>query len=228
LTDETSRRRYDQTGSTSDRPSPEEVFRSQGFGGGYHHGPTPEDLFQAFFGAQGAHSRRGGRAGFTFFEGDGTFFEPRTFGGGNRFQQQRHANGRQFHHQPSASSAYAPFFGLMLLFLLIIVLNFFTRAASPQSDSFTLWKTEEHTVPHYTSEGLAYWLPPDFYSSATLLAEKHRKAMDTDVYNAWYRFREHECAQDLSQSRRNFAQPPRPRSCGLFDELKALKNRREW
>lgn len=225
LTDDTSRRRYDQTGSTSDRPTSSQYYQSQGFGGGPGYAGTPEDFFNAFFAGHNTYSRRSGRpSGFSFFEDGSSFFEQPN---GARFQQH---NGfyRRTQPQPSAASAFAPFLGLIAIFLFVVLLNYIGRSGSTTSDPFTLWKTDEHNTPHFTSDGLPYWLSPGYYSSSTLLSEKHRKAMDNDVYNAWYRFRDRECAQDRSQTRRNFAQPAEPRSCHLFEELKSLKNRREW
>lgn len=227
LTDETARRRYDQTGSTSDRPAPQEYFRGGGFSGGPHDGPTAEDIFEAFFGNQGTRSRRGPGRPFFFDTDSGPFFQ-----GGPTFHQypHQHQQERQFYTRrasPQSSASFmTPLFGLVAFLILLFVLNFVANRATP-GPVFSLRKSQEHSVPHYTKEGLKYWLSPGYYDSSTLLSNSHQRTMDNNVYNAWLRFREQECSQDLSQARRG-AQPARPKSCAQYDELRNLKNSREW
>lgn len=230
LTDETARRRYDQTGSTSDRPTADEYF-----GGGARHygnpyGPTAEDIFEQFF-TQGARSRRGAGPGFNGFYANENPFFTANFGGGNPFFQHqtgpRHA--RQQNHQPQgAFGAFGPLLGIFAFLMIMFTVSMMTsRSSTPTPDPFSLWQTDFHSVPHFTSEGLSFWLNPGHHDSATLLKESARKAMDRDVYQAWFKLRETECSQDLSQARQR-GMPSRPKTCVQFDEIKAMKNQRAW
>lgn len=231
LTDDTARRRYDQTGSTSDRPTTEDYFGGGGRHYGNPYGPTAEDIFEQFF-TQGARSRRGPGPGFGgFYANENPFFTANFGGGGNPFFQ--HQAGprtqRQHNHQPQgAFGAFGPLLGIFAFLIIMFLVSMMTsRSSTPTQDPFSLWQTDYHSVPHSTSEGLSFWLNPGHFDSATLLKESTRKGMDRDVYQAWYKLRESECSQDLSQARQK-GMPNRPKACVQFDEIKAMKNQRAW
>lgn len=230
LTDDTARRRYDQTGSTSDRPTPEDYFGGGGRRYGNPYGPSAEDIFEQFF-TQGARSRRGAGPGFGGFYGNENPFFTASFGGGGNpfYAHTGPRTHRQHQHQPQgAFGAFGPLLGICAFLIVMFLVSMLSRTGpATQQDAFSLWQTEHHSVPHFTSEGLSYWLSPGHFDSATLLKENSRKAMDKDVYEAWYKLRESECSQDLSQARRG-GMPSRPKTCLQFDELKSMKNQRSW
>lgn len=232
LTDDTARRRYDQTGSTSERPTPEEYFGGGRRSYGSSYGPTAEDIFEQFFRQSGARSRHSGRGGRDFYADDNPFFSA-GFGGGNPFFQPRPQQQQQYRQytqstHPFSGNFMGPLLGALAFLVLIFLISSIGRATSPSApEGFSLWQTDHFSVPHYTADGLAYWLSPGYLDSATLLRESSRRSMDRKVFDAWYKFKESECQQDLSQGRRSGA-PSRPKSCVEFDEIKLMRSQRSW
>ncbi|KAI9002579.1 hypothetical protein DFJ74DRAFT_613585 [Hyaloraphidium curvatum] len=186
LSDETLRRRYDQTGA--DPGSRDSMAGPGGMyaGARFQEELSPEDLFNLFFG------QMAGGPGFHTFTTRGPGFQFRV----NRPQ-------RRPDQAQDGTFSWGPLLPLLLLLLISILSPLL--GGGPSVPAFSLSRSPPHTLPRTTSNhGVNYFVDPRTFPYTTVrdrTEERRLRQFENEVEDFYVRNLQHRCQWEMDRKR---------------------------